>query len=688
MASVHISKIIFRKIAELQESTELEIYRHFLNHITDFRLDVGILTNDMITELYGKEDKNPKYFDHRNHYNWSGLAGGVMDNNESLCFYQEKKGVLVKIFDDSILKKLFHSSKKSELFKKHIFLITKEQKQIEISYQCLLNSHISPYKSEINFVDGGIVKSIHLGYVLNEVIKQKYDSPTKLPNEISFDELTNSTTSFNYVNAPVIIVSHSGSKIDWRHSNKNNEKVQNYFSILSSYNEQNQNNPIIVCLSLDNDNNTLVGYTPSSIMKNQILKHFNQSKGRNPDVKDFLKQAAIKPQGKKSTKAQLKYDQKLEEIDEWITDHSSRCNCTCCNISKTYSKNVAKEGPQKLVKIDLDTKEYLKFFNLFNDTNLEKLNQVHKLSIASLDIESYTREMSRRSRVKQKIANISTIGRQAEVEGVQEIALIGYGDHFNSGNMNHYKLFSVTEEDDAKNVVSKLMDYIIIRQEIVKKEKGTLLAPFFTFINKYKDAHVSFWNEELKTKYSQDKLQEVIEESFQNSLIGKFEKHLQNLQSRFAIYTFNGGKYDLVLLHRHIASYFKEKGQAKPLNLIKKDSRIQKISLRTGIAFLDICDLIGPGNSLAKFSKLTGQEEVKMVFPFQCFKNINYLKETSLPVSKEEWFNDLKNEYTPDLDIKRAHQDFQRLGVKTVGEYLESYLESMFINPIFLFALY
>ena len=81
--------------------------------------------------------------------------------------------------------------------------------------------------------------------------------------------------------------------------------------------------------------------------------------------------------------------------------------------------------------------------------------------------------------------------------------------------------------------------------------------------------HNTFWLKELG-----DKFRKQIDDSFKNSLIGKFENHLQNLQSRFAVHTFNGGKYDLIMVHKHLATYFKEKGQTKPLNLIKKDSRI------------------------------------------------------------------------------------------------------------------
>ena len=470
MTSINISKVIFKKIAKVQETSEIEIYRQFLNHITDFRLDVGILTRDMINDLYGEEDKNPKYFDYRNHCNWSALANGVMNDDECLCFYQEKKNCLIKIFDDSILKKLFHLTNP---LTKHIFIISKRDNKLSIYYTTnALNSDVFSYKSEKNFLGGGVIKNIHLGQVLNDVIRQVYDSPTRLRNECTFGELTNSSASFNHIKAPVLMVSHSGSKIDWKHSNKNNEKVQNYFTILSSYNEQNQNDPIIVCLCMDSDNYTIVGYTPSSVMRNQILKQFDKPPGRNPDVQEFMKDAAVKPQGKRSVKMQFKCDKKLEEIDEWLSEHGRICKCDCCKISESYSQNVGLNGPQKLVKIDLDTKEYLKYFNLYNHTNIENLRQVYQLSIASLDIESYTREISRRARAKQKLPNISSIGRATAVEGVQEIALIGYGDDFSGEKMSHYELFRVNKENETKNVVSKMMDHITERQKNFEKKKS------------------------------------------------------------------------------------------------------------------------------------------------------------------------------------------------------------------------
>ena len=677
----NLTKFIFGQIAEIQGISEIEVYTNFVNNIHDSRLDINILTDDYIEEFYGKNGETPRFFDYKNHRNWSALNNAVMRENECLAFYQVKNNEFYKIYDDSVGTKL--GFPKINLLK-HIFLLSKESRGDEqITYVTNYTAPwIFPFESEKNFLAASeakgkkyLVKGKLLGQTLNELLETEADGPTNLPDDYNFDQLTDDISIFSHVPRPILITSHSGSKITWKYKNTNNKMVCNYFANLCSYNDRKEGEPIVICLTLDQDGETLIAYFPTELMKSEIMKQMIKPPGRNPSIKELLKYSASKARGKKAKAKQEKEDERDKYLDEWWSDHSKKCQCYCCQLAKNdYSNNVAVDGPQPIVHINLDTIEYLKFFNLFNESNLKNLQRVYDLSIAALDIESFSRQMTQDF---QNIQNISKFGRGRVVKSIQEIALIGYGDHFNQNDMAYYKLFKVNKKESAKDVVGQMVEHIYERNEIIKLEKRELLKPFFSFINQYRTAHNTFWKEEFKRHYKEgDKMYSVIAKSFQHSLIGKFEQHLTKLESNIFVYTFNGGRYDLVLLHKFIASHMKKNGLS--LNIIKKNSRIQKITLKGGVMFVDICDLIGGGNSLATFSKLTGQEETKMIFPFQCFNNIDFLNSTSLPIDQEEWFNDLKNEPTSLEDIKRAHDDYRHLGVNTVGEYLEAYLKSKY----------
>ena len=91
---------------------------------------------------------------------------------------------------------------------------------------------------------------------------------------------------------------------------------------------------------------------------------------------------------------------------------------------------------------------------------------------------------------------------------------------------------------------------------------------------------------------------------------------------------------------------------------------------------------MGRGFSLASFCQLSGLKETKLVFPFKSFTSHDFLKKTSLPTDAESWFNDLTQKQASQQDIERAHNDFKKSGAKNIGEYLETYLKSKYVNKL------
>ena len=305
---------------------------------------------------------------------------------------------------------------------------------------------------------------------------------------------------------------------------------------------------------------------------------------------------------------------------------------------------------------------------------------VFDLSIATIDIEAWTKKFNKSVQTK-KIENFSYVGLKNEAVAVQEISLIGYADSFSQPT--YYKDFQVQSNTIAKNAkiaVGHLIDHILRRQKVISDLKQHLLKPFYDFVARYKKAHFTFWNREFDQQILNNQQKETqlsqIEFSFANSLIGQFEKHLHKLRDCLYNYTFNGGKYDLILLHKLICVHLKTIGFNRPLHIIKRSSRIVRLSIpKTGIKFVDICDIIGMESSLDKFAKLTGQTESKLVFPFSCFTSPEFLLQTKLPENDKDWYNDLKQCYYTTTEINRARDDFKRHNCKNIGEYLKIYLK-------------
>lgn len=689
MAQMNIAKFVFQQLSKIYKTTnEIDIYIKYLENALDFRLNFDSLTSGLkldknLTELfYGNKNEPPKFFDYRKYADWSRLNNSIMPENECLAFYQKKKnGEFIKIYDESIINKLFNSTNKLNLLK-HIFTIAKNKKgEIEVDYTTnILSPFIYPAKSEVQLMSETQLKGKHIASLINAFLNANCESQEKLQKTWDFDYLTSDPSLLNFVKQPILICSHIGSKINWKYKSN---KVYNHFSSLALYNESINFEPIVICLSLDQDENLIVAYNPEKEIKKKIIKQCIDSPGRISGANEFF----LKNQKPETRKRYIKkLNDKKNNIEKWWSLYPCRCD-TCLLGKKSYSMNVALNGPQQRTSIELNTLEFLQFFNLKTSLILQNLEKVYDLSIASLDIECYNQEISESG---QNLSNISYIGSKTSVVSKQEMCLIDYGDHFMKKKPDH-ELFRITINNLAQQVVDDLMNHIFFRHEVIMQEKEELMEPLYDFVKRYQTAHNNFWIAELQKDSSlkPKSFTKIISDSFDNSLIGKFKKHLKKLKQMLYIYAHNGGAFDWVLMHRYIATHLKLKGHKKPLNTIKRESRFVKLSIpKTGICFVDSLDMIGIRCSLAKFAELTGQTDTKMVFPFKCFTSPEFLKQTKLPKKKKMWYNDLQQRYYTDEEIEEAHRAYNKMGAKNIGEYLEAYLKSKYLLLNYLLLFY
>ena len=680
MFQINIAKFVFRKLSLIYNTTsEIEIYIKYLEKALDFKLNFDSITSGLkldralAKDFYGDQHECPRFFNYKKYSDWSRLNNSIMLENECLGFYLKRKnGDYIKIYDECIINKLFHLSQ-NFVITRHMFIISQNKDgQLEMEYTTNITSpFIYPGISELKFMSKNQTSGKEIASLINFFIDSGNNKSKLLQNHWNFDFLTSDPSLLDFVKKPILLCSHIGSKINWRSRNY----TYNHFSPLALYNENINIDPIIICLTLDQNENVIIAYEPEEQIKKKIVKQCIVAPGRVSDAHEYIKNISS-PRCRDINKL----EEKEKTIEKWWNNYPCKCD-TCSFGRENYSLNIALNGPQQRTSIELDTLEYLQFFNLKNDHILQNLEKSYDLSIAALDIECYNEEISE---PKQKINNLSYIGSSSIIISKQEMCLIDYGDHFMNQKPDH-KIFRVTKSDQVQQIVDELLNHIFSRHEIIMQEKTKLLAPLFNFINKYRYYHNEFWTLELQKNESLNAnvIEKIISDSFDNSLIGKFNQHLEKIKKMLFIYAHNGGMFDWVFLHRYFASHLKLKGFRKPLNTIKRESRFVKISIpTTGICFVDSMDMIGIKCSLAKLAELTGQTDTKMIFPFKCFTSPEFLKQPKLPSKKTMWYNDLQQRYYSDEEIKEAHKAFQEVGAKNIGEYLESYLQSKYNSLI------
>ena len=688
---MHPAKQIFVQISLILQISELDCYTLYLDTALDFRLDFSVLADQSKTDeslaeqLYGDKNKPPRFFNYLSYSDWSRLSNNLLPSNEGLCFYLERfdlKNPLassyVKIFDDSTITKLFNPNVP---IVRHVFVIRryKSQKFSEnLLYFPSCNLTLYPAISEYNFMLLRSESSPDLISCLNTVIQNAISVPFSLPN-ISFDELTSNELLFTSLKCPVILCTHIGdvSSVSdlCKKTLKPNFGNQEY-SILAIFNERSANEPLILCISLSEGCDKFVVYQPLNLLGFEISKSNSSGNGRITDVNNFMKNVAERTAGPKATSDPQKDLKSKTSLKDFVKDWWERypCRCDPCTLGKEeYSKNISLYGPQKRTSMFLDITEYLKIFDLETEDNLENLSIVYDLSIAAVDLESFTKKI-KKNRIS-KIKSISKIADRNKVIAVQEMSLIGYGDTF-IGSKPHIKIFEIIPGvRSAKKTVEVFVDYVLHRQKLILATKTKLLQPLFDFVNKYREAHYEFWLCEYRNAPDPIEAHKNVKYSYDNSLVGCFEKHLKKLAASFNVQAFNGSRYDYVLLHRFMATALKKRGLVKPFHLIKRDSRIMRLSIpRKGVTFCDILDLLGPGGSLSSFATLVNLDEQKMLFPFSAFTDLSFLDQKTLPTDKEAWFNELQQQYVSDEDIAKAHNDFKKVGAKNIGDYLKKYL--------------
>lgn len=258
--------------------------------------------------------------------------------------------------------------------------------------------------------------------------------------------------------------------------------------------------------------------------------------------------------------------------------------------------------------------------------------------------------------------------------GVQICNLIGYGDNFKRtaemSNTEHIKIFEATESKDVNEMVSDFVAHLFERRAHLSSQKRQLLLPLYKYVEAVRGVFVEYFE-------SLGVVEQNIRTSFSHSPWGQFKQHLDKLVNDMVCFAFRGESYDLPLLFKPLRKAVTELTSSR-IDIIKNGSKISRISFRDTrgerIVLSDCALLLSPGFSLSKFAEKCGVAEKKLIFPFGCFQDQNFLKQTQLPSDRKSWFDRLRQCTPEDSVIEEAHEAYRTSGASNLGEYLKKYL--------------
>ena len=214
------------------------------------------------------------------------------------------------------------------------------------------------------------------------------------------------------------------------------------------------------------------------------------------------------------------------------------------------------------------------------------------------------------------------------------------------------------------NSKCKIPSHVAFREKL-KKEASLKFTRKYESRGKNKEA-------EIKRKW--------LISAFKQSPIGLFLSCITNSVNRNFVFAFNFENYDApISLFYLVPAIIKVTGKRPKIQY--RGNAIRHIRLNGGIILTDIKHHLSPGDSLQSFgeslSSFDDDDDLcKGVFPFSQLTNLEFLKRKKLPCDFRMWKNDLNPKNSPtQSEVDVILKEYDRLGFKSVGDYLEKYLK-------------
>ena len=160
---------------------------------------------------------------------------------------------------------------------------------------------------------------------------------------------------------------------------------------------------------------------------------------------------------------------------------------------------------------------------------------------------------------------------------------------------------------DDRELIGKMVEYM------------TMVAE--TSCELMREKHSSVWD--------------VLESADSDELSNSLDKYCTQLP----VLSFNGSKYDTVVILKPLMAYFVEEGDIN--YVIKKGANNYTAISTDRFLWLDVCSYLAPGTSLSSFLRAYDCTEQKFYFPYEMFRSFDQL-ETQNPPPFEAYYSRLK----------------------------------------------
>ena len=222
------------------------------------------------------------------------------------------------------------------------------------------------------------------------------------------------------------------------------------------------------------------------------------------------------------------------------------CSCSTCSADE-YNLNMNEKGPERLCTYTLDVADLLHFLGADTPQNVQIIDTLSELSVASMDIEAMTVQVHLEPPVQQRGGLFYGTIDQASLEGhfkkVQKPIMIAHTDKITESSMdgNDVTVFTAAsdDEEDLYAMMRSYWSHVKHQQQLTKAAKKKIAQPIFELINNYKKAHFDVYN-----RWCENNMLEpdgkLITRSWYQSLPGQLEKKLMRLVIDYNIFSFYG----------------------------------------------------------------------------------------------------------------------------------------------------
>lgn len=115
----------------------------------------------------------------------------------------------------------------------------------------------------------------------------------------------------------------------------------------------------------------------------------------------------------------------------------------------------------------------------------------------------------------------------------------------------------------------------------------------------------------------------------------------------------------------------------QPNFITRSGSAVTNLSFESGVTFVDVCKMLSPGVSLAKFAESVGIQTPKPLMPYgHLDEHETFLESPNLPENADDYYSELTGRKPSQADVDEARENFSNMGFTNVKEYLEHYLKT------------